>query len=204
VGEEEAVAMLCGGTLGTPWDRPTELDLFDLKGVLETLGEVLETPLAVRPAERPGVVAGTAAEILVGGEAVGWMGRVDDEEVGYPLYAVELLTAALGTGVVGGAAEMQVRVPSRYPTVAVDLTLTHAAATPWSELDAAIEQLRPDDLAAFGLKDRYAGEGVPAGAVNTTLWFLYSHPGRTLTQDEVNQHQQALTAELERRFAWQG
>jgi len=205
VGEEEAVAVLCGGVLGMPWDRPTELDLFDLKGVLETLGEVLETPLAVRPAEElPGVVAGTAAEVLVDGRAVGWMGRLEDDEAGYPLYAAELFTAPLGTGVLGGAAEMQVRVPSRFPTVAVDLTLTHAAATPWADLAAVVEEHRPEALAGYGLKDRYTGEGVPAGAVNSTLWFLYSHPGRTLTQDEVNQHQQALTAELERRFACKG
>jgi len=207
VEEREAVAVLCGGTLGTPWDRRVELDLFDLKGVLETLGEVLETPLAICPAELAGVVAGAAAEIVVGGEAgggevVGWLGRIDEADAGYPLYAAELRTAALGAGVLGGVAEVQVRVPSRFPTVEVDLTLTHAADVAWSDLAAAIEAGRPADLALFGLKDRYTGEGVPAGAVNTTLWFLYSHAERTLTQDEVNERQGALTAELERRFGW--
>ena len=194
--------MLCGGTLGTPWDRRVELDLFDLKGVLETLGEVLETPIGVRSADLPGVVSGAAAELVVAGEVVGWLGRIDEADAGYPLYAAELRTAALGAGVLGGVAEVQVRVPSRFPTVEVDLTLTHAADVSWSDLAAAIETARPDDLAGFGLKDRYTGEGVPAGAVNTTLWFVYSHPERTLTQDEVNDRQRELTADLERRFGW--
>ncbi len=204
VEEHEAVAVLCGGTLGTPWDRRVELDLFDLKGVVDTLGEVLETPVAVRPAGLPGVVAGTGAEVLVDGAPAGWLGRVDEPEAAYPLYAAELRTAPLGAGVLGGVAEVQVRVPSRFPTVEADLTLTHAETTPWADLQAAIEAHRPAGLAEFGLKDRYTGEGVPAGAVNTTLWFLYAHPDRTLTQDEVNDRQQALTAELERRFAWTG
>jgi phenylalanyl-tRNA synthetase beta chain len=204
VAEQEAVAVLCGGTLGTPWDRRVELDLFDLKGVLDTLGEVLETPVAVRAADLRGVVAGTAAEVLVGGEPAGWLGRVDEADAGYPLYAAELRTASLGAGVIGGQAEVQVRVPSRFPTVEADLTLTHAEDTPWADLRAAIESRRPADLAEFGLKDRYTGEGVPEGAVNTTLWFLYAHPERTLTQDEVNDRQQALTEDLQQRFGWRG
>jgi phenylalanyl-tRNA synthetase beta chain len=204
VAEHEAVAVLCGGTLGTPWDRQVELDLFDLKGVLDTLGEVLETPVAVRAADLPGVVAGAAAEVLIDGEPAGWLGRIDEADAGYPLYAAELRTAALGAGVLGGQAEVQVRVPSRFPTVEADLTLTHAEDTPWADLRAAVESRRPDDLAEFGLKDRYTGEGVPAGAVNTTLWFLYAHPERTLTQDEVNDRQQALSEELQQRFGWRG
>ena len=204
VEEREAISFVCGGTVGTPWDRPLELDLFDLKGVLETLGEVLETDVDVRPADQAGAVAGAAAEILVDGEVAGWLGRIDEgDSDGYPLYAAELRTEGLGVGVMGGAAQTQVRVPSRYPTVEADYTLTHAATVPWAEIAAAVEADRPEGLAGFGLKDRYEGKGVPEGAVNTTLWFLYSHPERTLTQDEVNERQDALTAGLESRFGWQ-
>lgn len=205
VEERETVAVLCGGTVGEPWDRPVELDLFDLKGVVETLGRVLETPLSARPAEGlTGLVAGAAAEILAGDRVIGWIGRVEEDDADYPLYAAELFTDGLGTGVVGGAAEMQVEVPSRYPTVEADYTLTHAESVPWAEIEERIRAHRPEELAGFGLKDRYTGEGVPAGAVNTTVWFLYSSPQRSLTQEEVNERQEALAGELERRFGWSG
>jgi phenylalanyl-tRNA synthetase beta chain len=211
VAEEEAVAFVCGGSEGTEWDRPVDYDLFDLKGVAESLGEMLETPFAFRPAEKAGLLAGTAAEVLVrrgdgdpGSDEMlaGWIGRVDEEEVGYPLYAGELRTQALGAGVIPGVAEKRVVVPSRYPTVAADYTLTHAVDVAWAELTAVVEKHRPDELADYGLKVRYAGEGVPEGAVNTTLWFLYSHPERSLTHDEVNERQEALVGELEGRFGW--
>lgn len=216
VAEQEAVALVCGGSEGTEWDRPVEYDLFDLKGVVESLGEMLETPFSFRAADKTGLLAGTVAEVLVRGDAgeagsddpgsdeilAGWIGRVDDEEVGYPLYAGELRTAVLGAGVIPGIAEMRVVAPSRYPTVAADYTLTHAVDVPWAELTAAVEKHRPDELADYGLKVRYEGKGVPDGAVNTTLWFLYSHPDRSLTQDEVNERQERLVGELEGRFGW--
>ncbi len=45
---------------------------------------------------------------------------------------------------------------------------------------------------------------MPEGAVNTTITFVYNARDRSLTQDEVNERQAALTAELERRFGWRG
>ena len=206
VEERETVALICGGAVGTPWERRVELDLFDLKGAVEGLGEALGTPLVARPAELPGVVPGTGAYLTAGGgEAAvraGWLGRIDDpgaDAADLPLYAAEIATAELGEG----AAEHDhpVTPPSRFPGVAADFTLTHPLATPWADLAAAVEAHRPPELVDFGLKVRYQGEGVPAGAVNTTLYFVYNSPERSLTQEEVNLRQRALAAELERRFA---
>lgn len=206
VDEIETVALLAGGASGTPWDRPREADLFALKGVVESLAEALGTPLTARPAELPGLIAGSAAELVTaGGEVAGYLGRVEPGAVaegpddGLPLYAAELITGRLGSGGWG-----RVELPSRRPTVAADLTLTHDATVPWAEIATAVEELRTPELAAFGLKDRYTGEGVPAGAVNTTLYFLYGSPERTLTQDEVNAAQRELAGRLDQRFGREG
>ncbi len=209
--ERETVAMVAGGAVGTPWDRRSEIDLFDLKGVIESLGEALGTPLVARPAGLPGVVPGTGAELFAAADegsgkaaAIGWLGRIDDPEADPadpPLFAAELATDALGDGGGGTAHRHPVAAPSRFPSVGADLTLTHPLATPWVEIAAAVEAHRSSELVAFGLKDRYTGEGVPAGAVNTTLWFVYGAPDRSLTQEEVNLRQAALAGELTRRFA---
>jgi phenylalanyl-tRNA synthetase beta subunit len=94
----------------------------------------------------------------------------------------------------------EVTLPPRRPAVAVDLTLTHALEVPWAALAGEIERIRPPDLASFELENRYQGEGVPAGAVNTTIHFVYQVPDRSLTQEEVNERQGALAAALEERF----
>ncbi|HVF60464.1 MAG TPA: phenylalanine--tRNA ligase subunit beta [Thermoanaerobaculia bacterium] len=197
--EPEMVALVCGGRRGTPWDRAGDLDLFDLKGAVEGLAELAGGRLEARPADLPGLARGVAAELVLRGEVVGFLGQVAEEE-GYPLYVAELAVEPL----VAGEAPLAVAPPSRFPGIAADFTLTHPLTVTWAELERAIGRAAPPDLAAFQLKDRYRGPGVPEGAVNTTITFVYNARDRSLTQDEVNERQAALTAELERRFGWRG
>jgi phenylalanyl-tRNA synthetase beta subunit len=86
--------------------------------------------------------------------------------------------------------------------VEADLTLTHDRDIAWRQIESEITRTRPADLMSFGLKDRYVGEGVPAGAVNTTIYFLYNASDRSLTQEEVNQQNEAIRDQLEDRFGW--
>jgi phenylalanyl-tRNA synthetase beta chain len=200
--QPEHVAIVCGGTEGSPWQRETVLDLFDAKGTIEGLAESLGVRLEARPKDLPGLLAGSSAELVRpdrGDAVVGFLGRVAEEE-GYPLYIAEVAL----DGLTGGESNLQVEPPSRFPGVSVDLTLTHALATPWAEIARAIAERAPADLVSWGLKDRYRGAGVPEGAVNTTISFLYNSQERSLTQEEVNERQGALAADLERRFGWRG
>jgi phenylalanyl-tRNA synthetase beta chain len=197
--QPEHLGLVCGGRLGSPWQREVELDLFDLKGTVEALAHDFGIRLEIRPADLPGLLAGNAAELLLDGEAVGYLGRVAAEE-GYPLYVAELATAALA----GGNPSLAIAIPSRYPGISADFTLTHALAASWAEIDGAIRDLAPADLTAWELKVRYRGQGVPEGAVKTTVSFFYNARERSLTQEEVNARQLGLNQELERRFGWKG
>ncbi|HYN19694.1 MAG TPA: phenylalanine--tRNA ligase subunit beta, partial [Thermoanaerobaculia bacterium] len=91
-----------------------------------------------------------------------------------------------------------------FPGIGADFTLTHSLDVPWAEIDRSIAELRPADLVSWELTVRYQGQGVPEGAVNTTIHFLYNSPERSLTQEEVNERQLAVNAELQRRFGWKG
>jgi phenylalanyl-tRNA synthetase beta chain len=197
--QPEHVALVCGGRLGSPWEREIELDLFDLKGVIDALADAFGVRLEARLAELIGLLAGNSAELLRGGEVVGWFGRVALDEA-YPLYVAELATAALA----GGEVSLQVDLPSRYPGISADFTYTHSLEMPWAEIERAIRENAPPDLVYWQLKDRYRGPGVPEGAINTTFAFHYNARERSLTQEEVNVCQGALNRELERRFGWKG
>ena len=195
--EIEALGLVVGGALGSPWEGRRELDFFDLKGTVEGLGAAFGRTLDFRPLELAGFVAGTGAEIRVGDEMFGYLGQIEAEEAVFPLFAAELAAQPLATDWTP-----EVATPSRYPGVSMDLTLTHSIALPWSELASEVRVNRPADLLDFGLKDRYRGEGVPEGAVNTTIYFRYGSDERSLTQDEVNERHHALAAHLEDRFGW--
>lgn len=199
VDEREIVALICGGRRGSPWSGFKELDLFDLKGALERLVEAVLGPggsLETRSAELSGVVPGTGAELVFHARRVGWMGRLDDEEADEALFAAEIETGSLSLD----DPDLTVSPPSRYPTVAVDLTLSHSKDVPWAEIEEAIRATAPVELLEFDLHDRYEGEGVPEGAVNTTIHFVYSSEERSLTQEEVNAWQSGLASALEERF----
>jgi phenylalanyl-tRNA synthetase beta subunit len=155
-----------------------------------------------RPAQLAGFVAGTGAEILLTGgsdESAGYLGQLDRQDSPIPLFAAEMRTEPFTPGEVQLA-----ELPSRFPAVAVDLTFTHAETTAWSEIADEVLGLDLQDLADFGLKVRYVGEGVPAGAVNTTLYFLYNADDRSLTQEEVNERHEAVRLRLTERFGWKG
>lgn len=202
VDERETVALVLGGRRGNPWDRPRDFDLFDLKGAVESLVELLGTGLQVRPAGLPGLVSGTGAELRIDGATAGFLGQVHEEDADYPLFVAEVATAVFDG--VAGHDDLTVEVPSRYPGIAADLTLTHAVEVAWGDLERVVQENRPEDLVDFGLKDRYEGGGVPQGAVNTTLYFVYNSPERSLTQEEINERQDTLAAELDARFGWRG
>ncbi|MEO8198021.1 MAG: hypothetical protein ABI689_14990, partial [Thermoanaerobaculia bacterium] len=197
--EIEALALVTGGSGGSdggPWDRRAESDLLGLKGEIEALfAEVGVAPEAV-PADLPGVVPGTGALWSLGGETIGWFGRLRAFEAAFPLFAGELLLGRLPSV----PARIRVEPPSRFPGIDADFTLTHSLDLPWRDLAAAIVEAHVEDLFRFSLKDRYQGAGIPAGAVATTITFHYNAPERSLTQEEVNSRHQAVAGELERRF----
>jgi len=197
--QPEHVALVCGGRLGNPWQREVDLDFFDLKGAIEALAASFGVSLDVRPAELTGLLAGNSAELVKGGRVVGYLGRVAEEE-GYPLYVAELATDALA----GGEVSLEVDLPSRFPGISADFTLTHPLDTPWAEIDHAIAGQAPPELVSWRLKVRYRGSGVPEGAVNTTISFEYNARERSMTQEEVNALQLGLNDKLTARFGWKG
>lgn len=200
--EMDVVGLVVGGALGTPWEHQIALDFYDLKGIIETLAFELDAEITFRAAELPQLVAGATAEILLSGpeaegeHIVGYLGQLDTDSDSYPLFVAEVALGPLGRN----DPELETRPPSRHPGIAVDSTLTHSKQVPWRDLAAAIDERSTPDLVHFALQDRYDGEGVPDGAVNTTIHFLYNAEGRSLTQDEVNERHTALTAHLEEQF----
>jgi phenylalanyl-tRNA synthetase beta chain len=60
--EVDALGIILGGTLGSPWRRGVTLDFFDLKGIFEELSRARGVVLEFEPCEITGFVSGTGAE----------------------------------------------------------------------------------------------------------------------------------------------
>lgn len=195
--EMETVGIVLGGRLGTPWEHQVDLDFYDLKGVIEALALAIGQKPSFHAAERRKMMPGTVAEVRLGEDTVvGYLGQLDEPDLVYPVFVAELSLDHMGDGTVS----LETRTPSRFPGITVDLTFTHPLSTPWREIREAIEAAEVEDLQEAALENRYQGEGVPEGAVNTTITFRYNSEARSLTQDEVNERHRALAESLEARF----
>ena len=101
--ERSVLAGVLAGSWQPPsWNEPAEpLDFFDGKGVLEVLARELAIErFKVRAAEKPWLQPGRSAEVLVGGDVVGWIGEVHPRvlarfEADAPVSAFELDLAKL-------------------------------------------------------------------------------------------------------------
>ena len=194
--EVEALALVCGGTLGGEWDHHLEAELLALKGEVEAVFADLGVVAEVAPAAFPGIIPGSGAVWTLSGVTIGYLGQVGATDSAFPLFAAEILLDRLPSG----RERIRIEPPSRFPGIEVDLTLKHPLAVSWGELEMAIRAEPVPDLASLALKARYQGAGVPAGAVATTVTFQYVSAERSLTQDEVNARHAPVVAALEARF----
>lgn len=197
--EMDALAVVLGGHSGSPWERQVELDFFDLKGAIEAVAEAVDFPLSWRPAEVPHCVPGTCAHIFSAAHPnrrVGVIGQLASPNLPFDLYVAELALERL----VVEQRDLKTKTPSKYPGISVDSTLTHALSVPWVDIEQAIAEAQVEHLQEVALKDRYQGQGVPAGSVNTTISFHYGAEDRSLTQEEINDIHLPLAAQLEKRF----
>ena len=86
---------------------------------------------------------------------------------------------------------------ARFPSVTVDTTVEHPAALSFAELESAVRDLAGEWVADIRHEARY----LPGGdVVRTTLRFVYRHPERSLTQDEVNAAHEDLRQDLAKRL----
>jgi phenylalanyl-tRNA synthetase beta chain len=197
-GERLAVA-LSGSGLG----HQGVAGFADLKGVVEGMTDELGfPPVAWRRGGGPWLDEAQGAIIEAEGEGiVGCAGLVAPEfakswDIKVPVYVAELD--------LGAAAEVIllpkfVELP-RHPAVAADMTVEHAADLSYAELDSVVRELTGDLVERIELQARYSGKGLRPGAVRTTLRLTYRAADRSLTQNEVNETQEALRQRLSERL----
>ncbi|MDX6635383.1 MAG: phenylalanyl-tRNA synthetase beta chain [Solirubrobacterales bacterium] len=173
-------------------------DFFALKGVLEALARQLGTELEFAAAEEPFLHPGRAAAISVDGAPAGWIGEVHplvcrtwdlDAAVAFELDAAPLIaTATLG--------EESYEDVTTFPAVYQDLAVVVPAATPASEVRAAVLAGGGELLHAADVFDLYEGEQVGAERKSLALNLEFRAPDRTLTDEEVAGVREAIKAKL--------
>jgi phenylalanyl-tRNA synthetase beta chain len=195
--------LMVAGALAGAWSRPgwsergRQLDFFDGKGVLETLFETMHAGRSsVRSADRPWLQPGRSAEVIVGGDVVGWLGEVaphvlDAYELTGPVVLFELSVSALVKA--ASRESLAFRDIPRYPAYALDVALVVDESVTAERVTSAIRSAGSALLESVRLFDVYRDpQGTPAvqrrlpeGKKSLAFSLEYRAADRTLSDADV-------------------
>lgn len=195
--ETRVAALVSGATRPGHWtEQPGDHDLWDLKGLAESLGTVVGG-VAVEPlgAEEPGtlvldgvLVPGTRLAVRLAGALVGVAGQVAADAIDAPAWAAPafLLELRLTDGMTRAERPALVPPPTQ-PAIDRDLALLVPTSLPAAEVEATIRSTAGDLLETVAVFDVYTGGGVDEGVRSIAYRLVFRHPERTLKDAEVDQ-----------------
>ena len=203
--EETRLGVVMAGLRGPrSWHADkARLDLFDVKGAVETVVEALgRGGVEVEAAELPYLEAGRAAFAVVEGTRVGAFGELTQRlaeayDVPGPVYVAELSLDRLEAL---PARPLRHRPLPRHPGVTRDLAVVLPVEVPAAEVARVIRETESPWIRAVQLFDVYAGEQVGPGLRSLAYSILYQAEDRTLTDAEVNALHGEVIARLRRRL----
>ena len=176
------------------------LDLFDLKGVIETIGIA---DLSFRRSERSNF--SLSADVLSGSAIIGFLGQLaaaHAEALGAPApvfvaeIEIRLELMAKGRGVT-------FREIERFPSVTRDIAMIVPEKLSHAEIMATIEGAREPLLATIELFDLFRGKeekGLGAGKKSLAYTLTYRDKNRTLTNDEITVVHAKIRERLQREL----
>jgi phenylalanyl-tRNA synthetase beta chain len=202
-GEEFRLALvLTGNRRPQHWgDPPEDMDLWDLKGTLNSLipGALLQgVTLREGAPGGVGLVPGEGFS-LVGpaGTVVGYGGRMEAGRIDAPAWAGPLWAAEITLPEEPRGRPVPVFRPlPPFPAVDRDLALLLPKGLPARQVEALIRDTAGDLLTDLRIFDLYEGEGVPAGHRSVAFRLRFQSGERTLTDEDVERAVSGVTDRL--------
>jgi phenylalanyl-tRNA synthetase beta chain len=182
------------------WGAPKRgVDLFDVKGDLAAL--VAPRRLTTVRHAHPSLHPGRAAQVLLDGTAIGWLGELHPRLVRHfelPRAPVvfELELPPLLARALPAAAPV-----SKLPVVRRDLAVVVDDDVPVQDVLGALEAARPDRVDAIRLFDVYRGPGIANGKKSLAILMLMQDTARTLTDAEIDATVAEMLGLLADRFS---
>ena len=197
-------ALLSGPVASENWvNGNREVDFYDAKGDLESLGAMLGQNFRFARERHPALHPGQSARVYSEGEPVGWIGTLHpgiqkslDLNGTVCLYELSLETVLNG------------HVPhfkafSKFPEVRRDLAMLVDEETEWAAVENVAREAAGELLTGLRVFDVYQGEHVKEGCRSLALSLFWQHPERTLGDAEVQELLDGVTNALSTRLGAQ-
>jgi len=198
-GESRTLSLAYSGAgIAEHWSgRARPGDLFDIIGVIETLGHALGLTLRVEAAERDWLIAGRTAQVLAvdGAGATRVFGIVGQVQTSLtaardiPAHD-DVFVAELDLGAVHDLVTMlgvtRTGPLPRYPSIVRDLSILVDESLLAAQVRGTIQAVAPPTLVRAAEFDRYQGKGVAEHKVSLSYRLTFQAPDRTLTDAEAD------------------
>lgn len=205
--ESRRFAFALAGEARAHWSYAADCrqtDFFDAKGLVERLLLPWIDPEALHwtPFSAEAFALGAAALVSRdGATTLGVVGLVSEAErkkrhLTEPVFAGEILIDVIPDR--EGARRF--RPYSLFPSIEVDLSLSHPRETTWLEIERFIREQGLAHIESLRLLDRYEAEPNAASTVKTTVRITFRSMERTLAQEEVNRERDRLAQALRDRM----
>jgi phenylalanyl-tRNA synthetase beta chain len=203
--EIEAFALVASGgeVLEGRAGASRELDFYDLKGALEAAADAMKIgPLDFEAARARHLREGQSARVLVEGQAIGSIGRLDEGIAAEYKFRQPVYVAEVDFNALLAARESTVlyKPLARYPSIVRDVSLLVNRSVTLAELLGTVSEQGAEFCRDAKLADVYEGEGIPEGKRSVTLRVQYRAEGRTLRDEEVDELHARIVSALEEKF----
>jgi phenylalanyl-tRNA synthetase beta chain len=190
--EEELIAAVAMGLrYEESWHfKEDRVDFYDLKGCLETMFRSLRIDNVRFESSigEPFLHPGRSCGIVAGNERIGVVGEIHPDVMkrmdvkSRPVVFEMDLTSLVDRY----SSEVVYREIPRVPSSSRDVAFLVDEDLEGARLIASALEKSEELLESIEIFDVYCGAGVPEGKKSVALRFTYRSPGRTLTDDEVN------------------
>ncbi len=188
-------------------EQKAHLDFYDLKGIVEILGERLGIQnLGTSPTEHPTFRPGRCASIDIADERIGVFGEVHPlvcESFDLEGHQVCLLELDLDRLLAAAEPTKRFSPVSRMPALKLDLSIIVDESVPSDALAQAIHKAGQPLLVSMVLFDVYRGPQIGEGKKSLTYSLTFQAPDRTLTSQQANKQRDRIVRQLEKEFGAQ-
>jgi phenylalanyl-tRNA synthetase beta chain len=185
------------------WEtKETEVDFFDLKGVLEGLFEQISLTFELSPRKAHFLSDHRSLKVEVEGEEMGSLGEVSEEildlfDIKDKVFWMELDFERIAAQV---PHDRQLASLPKFPPADRDLAVVVEESLLSEKIKDKIKQLGGELVENITLFDVYRGKQIPAGKKSLAYSICYRSQEKTLTDEEVDEVHRKVISELEKTF----
>lgn len=202
--QKKSIAGLALGTVNEEqWGEPQrDIDFYDIKADVEALVKLTgrADSLGFAVAQHPALHPGQTAEILLGGERLGWIGMLHprlEKQLGFEQ---NVFLFELDQDVLLARSVPRFRSLSRFPLVRRDIAVIVDEAVTADRLAACVQGQGGSLLRETIVFDVYRGQGVDVGRKSVALGLVWQDETETLTDARVDEAVAKVVSALAEQF----